>query len=62
MNKTTSKKLRAIVNPEDPVSRRVYRRLKKQYSKLPKAVRPLFLQQTAEAMGIIQQTIDQSQE
>jgi hypothetical protein len=36
MRKTISKKLRAIIKPdESPVNKRVYRRAKKQYSKLP---------------------------
>lgn len=36
MRKTVSKKLRAIINPsESPVNKRVYRRAKKQYNRLP---------------------------
>jgi hypothetical protein len=35
MNQRVAKKLRKICNPVDPVSKRVYRRLKKQYTKLP---------------------------
>jgi|TARA_R100000084_G_scaffold66714_1_gene29116 hypothetical protein len=35
MNKRVSLRLRKICNPYDPVSKRVYRRLKKQYNKLP---------------------------
>ena len=35
MNQRVAKKLRKICNPIDPVSKRVYRRLKKQYTRLP---------------------------
>lgn len=62
MNKTTSKKLRAIVNPEDEVSRRVYRRLKKQYTKLSKEARPFFLREVATAMGMINEFADTPEE
>lgn len=39
MNQRSSKKLRKLINPQDATSRKVYRRLKKSYSKLncPKA-------------------------
>lgn len=36
MRKTVSKKLRKLVNPSNPISRRVYRRLKREYSSLSK--------------------------
>tara|TARA_Y100000401_G_scaffold43599_1_gene33288 strand:- start:727 stop:936 length:210 start_codon:yes stop_codon:yes gene_type:complete len=35
MNQRVAKKLRKICNPIDPVSKRVYRRLKRQYTRLP---------------------------
>ena len=35
MNQRVAKKLRKICNPIDPVSKRVYRRLKRQYTKVP---------------------------
>jgi hypothetical protein len=44
MNKKVSKQLRKICNPIDPVSRRVYRRLKKQYNKLPNHARRDFIE------------------
>ena len=44
MNKKVSKELRKICNPVDPVSRRVYRRLKKQYNHLPHHARRDFIQ------------------
>jgi hypothetical protein len=44
MNKKVSKQLRKICNPVDPVSRRVYRRLKKQYNQLPSYARRDFIE------------------
>tara|TARA_R100000734_G_C3298493_1_gene89427 strand:- start:137 stop:346 length:210 start_codon:yes stop_codon:yes gene_type:complete len=35
MNQRVAKKLRKICNPIDPVSKRVYRRLKRQYTRVP---------------------------
>jgi hypothetical protein len=43
MNKKVSKKIRKIINPQDEVTRRVYRRAKKQYIKVPKGLRGDFL-------------------
>jgi hypothetical protein len=43
MNKKIAKKLRKIINPQDAITRRVYRRAKKQYMKTPKALRADFL-------------------
>ena len=45
MNRRIAKKLRAIVNPQDEVSKRVYKRLKKQYLSLSKEARPVFLEE-----------------
>ena len=45
MNRRISKKLRAIVNPQDAVSKRVYKRLKKQYMRLSNEARPVFLEE-----------------
>ena len=49
MNKTTAKETRKILNYDpnlsDATSKRVYSRAKKQYNKLSKGARPLFLQQ-----------------
>ena len=39
MNKKVAKQLRKICNPVDPVSRRVYQRLKKQYNKGKEKIR-----------------------
>tara|TARA_R110000772_G_scaffold158_4_gene726 strand:+ start:3221 stop:3382 length:162 start_codon:yes stop_codon:yes gene_type:complete len=43
MNNRTAKKLRTIINPQDPITRKVYRRAKKQYTKTPKPLRSEFL-------------------
>ena len=45
MNRRIAKKLRAIVNPQDEVSKRVYKRLKKQYLSLSKEARPVYLEE-----------------
>ena len=49
MNKKTAKEIRKILNYDpklsDATSKRVYSRAKKQYNKLSKGARPLFLQQ-----------------
>ena len=45
MNRRIAKKLRAIVNPQDEVSKRVYKRLKRQYLSLSKEARPVFLEE-----------------
>ena len=43
MNKKASKKLRKIINPRDKITRRVYRRAKKQYAKVPENLKEDFL-------------------
>lgn len=43
MNNQKAKKLRSIISPENPVSRRAYRRAKKQYSRLPEKAKKDFL-------------------
>ena len=43
MNDKIARELRQICNPADPVSKRVYRRLKKQYKKLPHYARRDFI-------------------
>ena len=49
MNKATAKQIRNILNYDpnlsDATSKRVYSRAKKQYNKLSKGARPLFLQE-----------------
>lgn len=43
MNGRTAKKIRSIIRPEDRITRKVYRRAKKQYAKTPKNLRKDFL-------------------
>jgi len=43
MNNKIAKELRAILPPTDPISRRNYRRAKKNYVKLSEKARPVFL-------------------
>lgn len=43
MRNTVAKKLRKLFNPENAISRRVYRRVKKRYNGIPKSLRPAFL-------------------
>jgi len=49
MNKKTAKEIRKILNYDpklsDATSKRVYSRAKKQYNKLSKGAKPLFIQQ-----------------
>ena len=54
MNDKIARELRQICNPVDPVSKRVYRRLKKEYKKLPSHARRDFitlLKQTTFELG-----------
>lgn len=44
MNQRVSKRLRKICNPVDTVSKRVYRRLKKQYTRVPHHAKRDFLE------------------
>jgi hypothetical protein len=50
MNQKAAKQIRSIIPPNDPVSRRNYRRAKKRYSKLPALAKPLFLIQLAQML------------
>jgi hypothetical protein len=44
MNNKIAKKIRSIFPNDDEISRRVYRRLKKQYNKLSEKAKPIFLE------------------
>lgn len=47
MRKTIAKQLRAITNPKsNAINKRVYKRLKKQYNKVPKHARRDFIETT----------------
>lgn len=51
MNGRTAKKIRKIINPEDAITRKVYRRAKKQYTKTPKPFKKDFLISLKELLG-----------
>lgn len=52
MNNKIAKQLREIIGELDnPISRRVYRRLKKEYSKLPQEARPAFIEMSKETLN-----------
>lgn len=52
MNNRTAKKIRKIVPPNNPISRRTYRRAKKTYSKLSADARPVFLEELKKLMEL----------
>jgi len=43
MNNKICKKIREIIDPQDAITRKVYRRAKKQYMKTPKNLRSDFI-------------------
>jgi hypothetical protein len=43
MNNNVAKKIRKIIKPTDKITRRVYRRAKKQYTKTPSNLKKDFL-------------------
>jgi hypothetical protein len=51
MNNKAAKKIRSIINPEDAITRKVYRRAKKQYKKTPKPLRAEFLSALEKMLG-----------
>jgi hypothetical protein len=44
MNANKAKELRSIINPNDPITRKTYRRAKKKYASLSSDARLLFLE------------------
>lgn len=51
MNNKTAKKIRSIIQPQDVITRKVYRRAKKQYTKTPKHLRKNFLLSLENILG-----------
>jgi hypothetical protein len=52
MNNKQAKKMRKIIGSlEDPISRRVYRRLKKQFITLPQDSKGLFIEMSQETLN-----------
>lgn len=55
MRKTITKQLRAIIHPEDnAINKRVYRRLKKQYNKVPRHARKDFIAATKQFYELVE--------
>jgi hypothetical protein len=55
MRKTVAKQLRAITNPEsNAINKRVYRRLKKQYNKVPRHARKDFIEATKQFYELVE--------
>ena len=52
MNNKISKKIRKIINPQDSITRKVYRRAKKQYIKTPKQLRKEFLSSLSSILNL----------
>jgi hypothetical protein len=52
MNNKTAKKLRkAVGDISNPITRRVYRRIKKQYNKVPADSRAIFIEMTKDTLN-----------
>lgn len=51
MNNKKAKELRKIINFDDEISKRVYKRLKKQYKKLSADARPIFIKQIKQTLN-----------
>lgn len=59
MRNTVAKKLRKITNASaNPVNKRVYRRLKKQYNKVPKHARRDFIKATEQFFGQFSEMVE----
>lgn len=51
MNNKKSKELRKLINPSDDISKRVYKRLKKQYKKLSAEAKPIFINEIKKTLN-----------
>ena len=61
MRKIITKQLRAITNPEEnSINKRVYRRLKKQYNKVPRHARKDFIAATKQFYELVEKQSRQS--
>lgn len=56
MNGKKSKQIRKIVKPQDPITRRVYRRAKKQYNKTPRSLRAEYISELSFLLDLDAQT------
>jgi len=55
MNNKIAKKLREIIKPDNAISRRVYRRAKDQYKKVPKNLKEDFIKNLEKVMGVTEE-------
>ena len=51
MNNKKAKELRKLVNFDDDISKRVYKRLKKQYRKLSADAKPIFINEIKKTLN-----------
>jgi hypothetical protein len=51
MNNKKAKELRKLINFDDEISKRVYKRLKKQYKKLSADAKPIFINQIKKTLN-----------
>lgn len=56
MNGKKSKQIRKIIQPQDVITRRVYRRAKKQYNKTPKPLRAEYISELEWLLNLDAQT------
>lgn len=52
MNGKKAKQIRKIVQPQDSITRRVYRRAKKQYNKTPRSLRAEFVSELKRLLNL----------
>jgi hypothetical protein len=51
MNNKKAKELRKLINFDDEISKRVYKRLKKQYKLLSRSARPIFIKELKKTLN-----------
>ena len=51
MNNKKAKELRKLINFDDDISKRVYKRLKKQYKKLSANAKPIFISEIKKTLN-----------
>lgn len=56
MNNKKAKQIRKIIQPQDAITRRVYRRAKKQYNKTPKPLRAEYISELGYLLDLDAQT------
>lgn len=56
MNNKKAKQIRKIIQPQDAITRRVYRRAKKQYNKTPRSLRSEYISELGRLLNLDAQT------